>query len=107
MVVVNLGIASAHTERVLAEDGREVCRRPGEPTVDSLARVEAAALTGTPAQQRDPRRDELIGVGPENERAACPALEPRGRRRDPRVRWRGGGVRSRTGPDAHPGDDVR
>ena len=49
LVGVDLGIASAHTVRVLAEDGREVCRRRCEPTVDSLARVEAAALAGTPA----------------------------------------------------------
>ena len=49
LIGVDLGIASAHTVRVLAEDGREVCRRRCEPTVDSLARVEAAALAGTPA----------------------------------------------------------
>ena len=49
LVGVDLGIASAHTVRVLAEGGREVCRRRCEPTVDSLARVEAAALAGTPA----------------------------------------------------------
>ena len=49
LVGVDLGIASAHTVRVLAEDGREVCRRRCEPTVDSLARVEAAALAGAPA----------------------------------------------------------
>ena len=49
LVGVDLGFASAHTVRVLAQDGREVCRRRCEPTVDSLARVEAAALAGTPA----------------------------------------------------------
>src|SRR5664279_4533256 len=49
VVGVDLGIASAHTVRVLAQDGREVCRRRCEPTVDSLARVEAEALAGTPA----------------------------------------------------------
>ena len=47
-VGVDLGLASAHTVRVLAEEGREVSRRRCEPTVDSLARVEAAALAGTP-----------------------------------------------------------
>lgn len=47
LVGVDLGIASAHTVRVLAEDGREVCRRRCEPTVASLAAVEAAALAGT------------------------------------------------------------
>ena len=46
LVGVDLGIASAHTVRVLAEDGREVCRRRCEPTVDSLSRVETAALAG-------------------------------------------------------------
>jgi hypothetical protein len=48
LVGVGLGVVSAHTVRVLAEDGREVCRRRCEPTVDSLSRVETAALTGTP-----------------------------------------------------------
>lgn len=43
-----MGIASAHTVRVLAADGREVCRRRCEPTVASLAAVEAAALVGAP-----------------------------------------------------------
>jgi hypothetical protein len=49
LVGVDLGIASAHTVRVLAQDGREVCRRRCEPTVASLAVVEAAALAGAPA----------------------------------------------------------
>src|SRR5450755_4675359 len=48
LVGVDLGIASAHTVRVLVEGGREVCRRRCEPTVGSLGRVEAAALAGTP-----------------------------------------------------------
>jgi transposase len=48
LVGVDLGIASAHTVRVLAEDGREVCRRRCEPTVAGLAVVEAAALAGAP-----------------------------------------------------------
>ena len=43
------GSRSAHTVRVLDGDGREVCRRRCEPTVDSLGRVEAAALAGAPA----------------------------------------------------------
>ncbi|HEX5143260.1 MAG TPA: transposase [Mycobacterium sp.] len=38
----------AHTVRVLAADGREVCRRRCEPTVASLAVVEAAALVRAP-----------------------------------------------------------
>ncbi len=48
LVGVDLGIASAHTVRVLAGDGREVCRRRCEPTVASLSVVEAAALVGAP-----------------------------------------------------------
>lgn len=49
LVGVDLGIASSHTVRVLDGDGRVVCRRRCEPTVDSLGRIEAAALAGTPA----------------------------------------------------------
>src|SRR5262249_56441856 len=46
LVGIDLGIASAHTVRVLDEGGREVCRRRCEPTVASLAVIEAAALGG-------------------------------------------------------------
>ena len=49
LVGVDLGIASSHTVRVLDGEGRVVCRRRCEPTVDSLGRIEAAALAGTPA----------------------------------------------------------
>ena len=49
LVGVDLGIASWHTVRVLDGDGQQVCRRRCEPTVESLGRVEAAALAGTPA----------------------------------------------------------
>jgi transposase len=49
LVGVDLGIASSHTVRVLDEDGQVVCRRRCEPTVDSLGRVEAAALAGAAA----------------------------------------------------------
>lgn len=52
LVGVDLGIASAHTVRVLAQDGKEVCRRRCEPTVASLAAIETAALAGTPAGTR-------------------------------------------------------
>lgn len=52
LVGMDLGIASAHTVRVLAEDGREVCRRRCEPTVADFARVEAAALHGAAAGTR-------------------------------------------------------
>ena len=52
LVGIDLGIASAHTVRVLDEGGREVCRRRCEPTVASLAAVEAAALAGAPVGMR-------------------------------------------------------
>ena len=47
LVGIDLGIASAHTVRVLGEDGRQICRRRCEPTVASLAAIETAALAGT------------------------------------------------------------
>ncbi|MEQ4306301.1 transposase [Plantactinospora sp. B6F1] len=46
LVGIDLGIVSAHTVRVRDEAGREVCRRRCEPTVQSLAVVESAALAG-------------------------------------------------------------
>ena len=46
LVGIDLGIASAHTVRVLDGGGREVCRRRARPTVESLAAVETAALAG-------------------------------------------------------------
>jgi transposase len=44
LVGIDLGIASAHTVRVLDGEGREVCRRRCQPTVEEFMRVEAAAL---------------------------------------------------------------
>jgi transposase len=52
LVGIDLGIASAHTVRVLDEGGREVCRRRCEPSVASLAGIEAAALAGAVAGTR-------------------------------------------------------
>jgi transposase len=52
LVGIDLGIASAHTVRVLDEQGKEVCRRKCTPTVASFATVEAAALAGAPAGVR-------------------------------------------------------
>ncbi|WP_431880414.1 IS110 family transposase [Micromonospora marina] len=43
---IDLGIASAHTVRVLDEAGRQVCRRRCEPSVQSLTVIEQAALAG-------------------------------------------------------------
>ena len=44
LVGIDLGIASAHTVRVLDEAGRRVCRRCSGPTVAELSRIEDAAL---------------------------------------------------------------
>lgn len=44
LVGIDLGIASAHTVRVLREDGSEVCRRRCEPTRESLEAIERAGL---------------------------------------------------------------
>src|SRR5215218_2451565 len=52
LVGIDLGITSAHTVRVLAGDGRLVCRRKAIPTLDSLEQVERAALAETPAGTR-------------------------------------------------------
>jgi transposase len=46
LVGIDLGIASAHTVRVLDGAGREVCRRRCEPRVTSLTLIEQAALAG-------------------------------------------------------------
>jgi len=45
---IDLGIASRHSVRVLEADGRMVCRSSCVPTVESLARLEQAALAGAP-----------------------------------------------------------
>ncbi len=47
LVGIDLGIASAHTVRVLDGDGQTVARRRCWPTVDSLEEVERGALAGT------------------------------------------------------------
>ena len=52
LVGIDLGIASAHTVRVLDETGATIARRKAVPTVDSLAAVEAVALAGCPAGTR-------------------------------------------------------
>jgi len=46
LVGIDLGIASAHTVRVLDENGDTVAKRKAWPTVESLGEVEAAALAG-------------------------------------------------------------
>src|SRR4051794_33581221 len=48
LVGIDLGIASAHTVRVLDGEGNVVAKRKAWPTVESLSEVEAAALVGCP-----------------------------------------------------------
>jgi hypothetical protein len=45
---LDLGIASAHTARVLSGDGKVVAKRKAIPTTESLSALEAAALEGAP-----------------------------------------------------------
>jgi transposase len=52
LVGIDLGIATAHTVRVLDAEGATVAKRRAWPTVESLAAVEAAALAGCPAGTR-------------------------------------------------------
>jgi transposase len=52
LVGIDLGIASAHTVRVLDGEGNTVAKRKAWPTVESLAEVETAALVGCPAGTR-------------------------------------------------------
>jgi transposase len=49
LVGIDLGIASAHTVRVLDGEGNTIAKRKAWPTTESLSDVEAAALVGTPA----------------------------------------------------------
>jgi len=52
LVGIDLGIATAHTVRVLDGEGATVAKRKAWPTVESLAAVEEAALAGCPAGTR-------------------------------------------------------
>jgi transposase len=52
LVGIDLGIASAHTVRVLDESGETIAKRKAWPTVDSLSDVETAALVGCPEETR-------------------------------------------------------
>ncbi len=49
LVGIDLGIASAHTVRVLDGEGTTLAKRKALPTVESLTQIETAALEGTPA----------------------------------------------------------
>jgi len=48
LVGIDLGIATAHTVRVLDGEGTTVAKRKAWPTAESLTAVEAAALAGCP-----------------------------------------------------------
>jgi transposase len=52
LVGIDLGIASAHTVRVLDESGTTIAKRKAWPTVESLTEVETAALAGCPEGTR-------------------------------------------------------
>jgi transposase len=52
LVGIDLGIASAHTVRVLDGEGQTITKRKAWPTAESLMEVEAAALVGTPVGTR-------------------------------------------------------
>lgn len=52
LVGIDLGIASAHTVRVLDEYGSTIAKRKAWPTVESLTAVETAALAGCPVGTR-------------------------------------------------------
>jgi transposase len=52
LVGIDLGIATAHTVRVLDGEGNIVAKRKAWPTEESLAAVEAAALAGCPEGTR-------------------------------------------------------
>jgi transposase len=52
LVGIDLGIASAHTVRVLDGNGTTILKRKAHPTVESLSAIEAAALAGTPEGTR-------------------------------------------------------
>jgi transposase len=52
LVGIDLGIASAHTVRVLDGEGTTIAKRKAWPTLESLGDVEAAALDGCPPGTR-------------------------------------------------------
>ncbi len=52
LVGIDLGIASAHTVRVLDGEGNTVAKRKAWPTTGSLGEVEMVALAGCPEATR-------------------------------------------------------
>jgi hypothetical protein len=74
-VGIDLGIASAHTVRVLDENGEVVARRKAWPTIESLGEVEAAALAGCAAGQATNRLTSRSSIG--NQRRVKPRVNER------------------------------
>jgi transposase len=52
LVGIDLGIASAHTVRILDGEGQTIAKRKALPTVESLTGIETTALSGCPASTR-------------------------------------------------------
>ncbi len=52
LVGIDLGIASAHTVRVLDGEGTTIAKRKAWPTLESLGEIEATALAGCPPDVR-------------------------------------------------------
>ena len=52
LVGIDLGIATAHTVRVLDGEGNTLAKRKAWPTVESLSAVEVTALAGCSAGTR-------------------------------------------------------
>lgn len=52
LVGIDLGIASAHTVRVLDGEGNTIAKRKAWPTVESLGEIETVALAGCPTGTR-------------------------------------------------------
>ena len=52
LVGIDLGIATAHTVRVLDGEGNVVAKRKAWPTAESLTAVETVALADCPAGTR-------------------------------------------------------
>jgi transposase len=52
LVGIDLGIASAHTVRVLDGEGNTIAKRKAWPTAESLGEIEVAALAGCPTGTR-------------------------------------------------------
>ena len=72
LVGIDLGIATAHTVRVLDGEGNIVAKRKAWPAAESLAAVETAALAGCPAGTR--LEVVIEPTGPAGCRSRCSSL---------------------------------